>query len=64
MVLRWWESITGSFGIINRVCNVNWPPKEFQSSDEGLTLETLAFKLFNGGLFHYVINSVDNNKLL
>ena len=64
MVLRWWESITGSFGIINRVCNVNWPPKEFQSSDEGLTLETFALKLFNGGLLHYVINSVDNIELL
>ena len=59
------------FGFINGVDNINWPPyrdsKERRAnwirSDEGLTLETSAFRI--SVLWPiYIINSVDKTKLL
>ena len=61
------------FGFINRVDNVNWPPyRDSKScdvssvwirSDEGLTLETSAFRISVRWPI-YIINSVDKTKFL
>ena len=52
------------FGFINGVDNVNWPPyRDSKSSDEGLTLETSAFRISVRWPI-YIINSVDKTKFL
>ena len=53
-MLRRWESITGSFGIINQVDNVNW--LEQMETDEGLTSETLALKLLTVANLRYELS--------
>ena len=72
VVLRRWGSSIQKFGFINGVDNVNWPPyRERQRasdlrqsvSDEGLTLETSAFRISVRWPI-YIINSVNKTKFL
>ena len=58
VVLRRWASSIQKFGFINGVDNVN-----YQRSDEGLTLETSAFRISVRWPI-YIINSVDKTKFL
>ena len=61
MVLRRWETITGKFGFINWVDNVNWPLQRVSK----LTFRALALRQseWNSLRSIYVINPVDNTKL-
>ena len=69
VVLRRWGSSIQKFDFINGVDNVNWPPyRDSKSwrwirSDEGLTLETSAFRISERWPI-YIINSVDKTKSL
>ena len=63
VVLRRWGSSIQKFGFINGVDNVNWPPYRAIRSDEGLTLETSAFRISVRWPI-YIINSVDKTKFL
>ena len=67
VVLRRWGSSIQKFGFINGVDNVNWPPYRDSEiwirSDEGLTLETSAFRISVRWPI-YIINSVDKTKFL
>ena len=51
------------FGFINGVDNVNWPPYRALRSDEGLTLETSAFRISVRWPI-YIVNCVDKTKFL
>ena len=76
VVLRRWGSSIQKFSFINGVDNVNWPRTEILKaevssvnpslalrSDEGLTLETSAFRISLRWPI-YIINSVDKTKFL
>ena len=63
VVLRRWGSSIQKFGSINGVDNVNWPPYRAIRSDEGLTLETSAFRISVRWPI-YIINSVEKNNFL
>ena len=62
MVLRRWGSSIQKFGFINGVDNVE-SSRESIRSDEGLTLETSAFRISVRWPI-YIINSVDKTKFL